>query len=163
MWLVYIGYGVIGGMGLGIGYISPVSPLQKFFPEMRGVAAGLAVCGFGGGSIIAPYSQLGLIGSTYTKDLNTVIGVPLTFVVLGSIYFVVMVLAGLVLRMPPPGYEVKGITINTISGAEKLKSNEEITETTELDNKDEKTEKKDIELQVEETSKSKDVFSMTLP
>ncbi|KAI8809027.1 major facilitator superfamily domain-containing protein [Cladochytrium replicatum] len=122
IWVVWIGYGVVGGMGLGIGYISPVSPLQKWFPEIRGVAAGLAVCGFGGGSIIAPYSQLALIGANYAKaapnDAN--LGVPLTFVILGSIYFVVMILAGLVLRMPPPGYEVKGITIETIRGAENM-------------------------------------------
>ncbi|KAI8805230.1 major facilitator superfamily domain-containing protein [Cladochytrium replicatum] len=123
-WIVWIGYGVIGGMGLGIGYISPVSPLQKWFPEMRGIAAGLAVCGFGGGSIIAPLTQLALIGSKYAKDpTQGNLGVPLTFVILGSIYFVVMVVCGLALRMPPPGYEVKGINIETIKGAENTATN----------------------------------------
>ncbi|KAI8809025.1 major facilitator superfamily domain-containing protein [Cladochytrium replicatum] len=123
-WIVWLGYGVIGGMGLGIGYISPVSPLQKWFPEMRGIAAGLAVCGFGGGSIIAPYTQLALIGAKYAKDpTQGNLGVPLTFVILGSCYFVVMVVCGLALRMPPPGYEVKGINIETIKGAENTANN----------------------------------------
>ncbi|KAI8928827.1 major facilitator superfamily domain-containing protein [Entophlyctis helioformis] len=117
--LVFIGYGVIGGMGLGIAYISPVSPLQKWFPEARGIAAGVAVCGFGGGSIIAPYTQKALIGANYAKTGEVgLVGVPLTFVILGSIYFVAMSLSAVVLRMPPPGYHVKGITIDTIKGAE---------------------------------------------
>ncbi|KAI8805216.1 major facilitator superfamily domain-containing protein [Cladochytrium replicatum] len=123
-WVVWLGYGVVGGMGLGIGYISPVSPLQKWFPEMRGIAAGLAVCGFGGGSIIAPYTQLALIGNKYSKNPDEGnLGVPLTFVILGTCYFVVMVICGLALRMPPPGYEVKGININTIKGAENTANN----------------------------------------
>ena len=57
--VIYIGYGVFGAMGLGISYISPVSPLQKWFPEIRGVAAGLAVCGFGAGSVFSPFTQKG--------------------------------------------------------------------------------------------------------
>ncbi|KAL2911452.1 hypothetical protein HK105_209064 [Polyrhizophydium stewartii] len=117
--LVIFGYGVIGGIGLGIAYIAPVSPLQKWFPEARGIAAGVAVCGFGGGSIIAPYSQKFLIGVNFAKTGEVgIVGVPLTFVVLGTIYFVAMTLSSLVLRMPPPGYTVKGITIDTIKGAE---------------------------------------------
>ncbi|KAJ1569910.1 hypothetical protein HK096_010392 [Nowakowskiella sp. JEL0078] len=141
-------------MGLGIGYIAPVSPLQKFFPEMRGIAAGLAVCGFGGGSIIAPFTQLALIGSTYVKDLNTVVGVPLTFVILGSCYFVIMILAGLVLRMPPPGYQVKGITIDTIAGAENI-SNVSRNGTHNYNDKDPEA--------LVGNNVKKDPFSMTLP
>ncbi|KAJ3100241.1 hypothetical protein HDU96_010411 [Phlyctochytrium bullatum] len=119
--VVYIGYGLFGGAGLGIAYISPVSPLQKWFPEIRGLAAGFAVCGFGGGSIIAPYTQKALIGSDYAKlgDPGKNLGVPLCFLILGSVYFTLMSLSAFVLRMPPPGYEVKGITIETIKGAEK--------------------------------------------
>ncbi|KAH9273584.1 hypothetical protein BASA83_004252 [Batrachochytrium salamandrivorans] len=94
--LVFFGYGVISGMGLGIAYISPVSPLQKWFPEARGIAAGVA------------NGQVGLVG------------LPLTFVVLGSVYFVAMCLSAIVLRMPPPGYIVKGITIDTVKGAEEF-------------------------------------------
>ncbi|KAJ3111613.1 hypothetical protein HDU96_005519, partial [Phlyctochytrium bullatum] len=119
--IVYIGYGVFAGAGLGVAYIAPVSPLQKWFPEIRGLAAGFAVCGFGGGSIIAPYTQKALIGPDFAKlgDPGKNLGVPLTFVVLGSVYFVLMVGAGVVLRMPPPGYEVNGITIDTVKGAER--------------------------------------------
>ena len=53
LWLVYVGYGVIGGIGLGIGYISPVSTLMKWFPDRPGLATGLAIMGFGGGALIA--------------------------------------------------------------------------------------------------------------
>ncbi|KAI9325485.1 major facilitator superfamily domain-containing protein [Obelidium mucronatum] len=120
--LVYIGYGILGGAGLGIAYISPVSPLQKWFPEYRGLAAGFAVCGFGGGSIIAPFTQKYLIGLDYQLDTvkNISLGVPLAFVILGCIYFTIMSIGSLVLRMPPPGYEVKGIKIDTVKGAETL-------------------------------------------
>ncbi|KAJ3008998.1 UNVERIFIED_CONTAM: hypothetical protein HDU68_002876 [Siphonaria sp. JEL0065] len=120
--LVYIGYGILGGSGLGIAYISPVSPLQKWFPEYRGLAAGFAVFGFGGGSIIAPFTQKYLIGLDYqlNTEKNIALGVPLTFVILGCIYFVIMSICSLVLRMPPPGYEVKGIKIDTVKGAETL-------------------------------------------
>ncbi|EGF79781.1 hypothetical protein BATDEDRAFT_89188 [Batrachochytrium dendrobatidis JAM81] len=119
--LVFVGYGIIGGIGLGIAYIAPVSPLQKWFPEARGIAAGVAVCGFGGGSIIAPYAQKFLIGVNYQKTYQVgIVGIPLTFVLLGSIYFVLMVVSAVVLRMPPPGYSVKGITIDTIKGAEEF-------------------------------------------
>ncbi|KAJ3196563.1 hypothetical protein HK101_008475 [Irineochytrium annulatum] len=118
--VVYIGYGFIGGMGLGIAYIAPVSPLQKWFPELRGLAAGVAVCGFGGGSIIAPYTQKLLIGTNYAKmgEVGKNLGVPLTFIILGTCYFVLMFAAAVVLRMPPPGYSVNGINIETIKGAE---------------------------------------------
>jgi MFS family permease len=119
--LIYFGYGFIGGAGLGISYISPVSPLQKWFPELRGLAAGLAVCGFGAGSIFSPYTQKALIGVTYATTGVANVGLPLTFVILGSAYFVIMSLCALVLRMPPPGYEVKGIRIETVKGAEKYK------------------------------------------
>ncbi|KAJ3407899.1 hypothetical protein HDV05_005235 [Chytridiales sp. JEL 0842] len=119
--VVYIGYGLFAGAGLGISYIAPVSPLQKWFPEMRGLAAGLAVCGFGGGSIIAPYTQKALIGADYALKEIPNLGVPLTFVILGASYFVLMSLAALTLRMPPHGYEVKGITIETIKGSETVR------------------------------------------
>ncbi|KAJ3065676.1 hypothetical protein HDU98_010949 [Podochytrium sp. JEL0797] len=120
--LVYIGYGIFGGAGLGLAYISPVSPLQKWFPEYRGIAAGFAVFGFGGGSIIAPYTQKYLIGLDYqlNTSANKFLGVPLAFVILGCVYAVIMALGSLVLRMPPPGYEVRGIKIDTVKGAETL-------------------------------------------
>ncbi|KAJ3050682.1 hypothetical protein HK097_008323 [Rhizophlyctis rosea] len=118
--LVFFGYGFVGGAGLGISYISPVSPLQKWFPDLRGVAAGLAVCGFGAGSIFSPYTQRALIGPDFAKTGVQNLGLPLTFVILGSCYYVLMVLAAFVLRMPPPGYTVNGIDIHTVKGAEGL-------------------------------------------
>ena len=58
LWLVYLGYGVVGGCGLGLGYVSPVSTLIKWFPDRRGMAAGMAIMGFGGGAIIgAPWNS----------------------------------------------------------------------------------------------------------
>ncbi|OXA56782.1 putative MFS-type transporter YhjX [Folsomia candida] len=97
IWLVFVGYGITSGVGLGICYISPVSALQKWFPDKRGMASGLAVCGFGAGSIIFAKVQLPLYNN---------VGLPLTFVVLGSVYLVLMVLSGLVLRTPPPNFSV---------------------------------------------------------
>ena len=60
LWIIYLGYGVLGGCGLGIGYISPVSTLIKWFPDRPGMATGMAIMGFGGGALIAAP----LIGST---------------------------------------------------------------------------------------------------
>jgi MFS family permease len=111
MWLLYIGYGCIGGCGLGVAYISPVSPLQKWFPDWRGLASGLAVCGFGAGSIIAPFGQNALITANNGNPW-------LSFVVLGSVYWIVSMSCALILRIPPPGYTVKGMTVDTIKGAD---------------------------------------------
>src|SRR3954467_5718639 len=74
LWLVYLGYGVIGGIGLGIGYISPVSTLIKWFPDRPGLATGLAIMGFGGGALIAsPASRqlLSLYDSGYDPNVST--------------------------------------------------------------------------------------------
>ncbi|KAF9972851.1 hypothetical protein BGZ73_003948 [Actinomortierella ambigua] len=100
--LVYIGYGIFGGLGLGISYISPVSALQKWFPDRRGVAAGLAVSGFGAGSIVM---------AKVPDPLAAAVGLPLTFVILGCFYFMVMVLCAFVFRVPPPGYVVNGLDV----------------------------------------------------
>lgn len=95
MWLLYIGYGIIGGFAVGISYVTPVSALQKWFPHKRGLAAGFGVCGFGGGSIVIGKVILPLISS---------VGLPMTFVVLGSCYFIAMASTAFVFRLPPPGY-----------------------------------------------------------
>ena len=94
LWLVYLGYGVIGGIGLGIGYISPVSTLIKWFPDRPGLATGLAIMGFGGGALIAsPLSArlLALYDSGYdaTDPASVASGhaVMLLFVTLGIVYF----------------------------------------------------------------------------
>ncbi len=95
MWLLYIGYGIIGGFAIGISYVTPVSALQKWFPHKRGLAAGFGVCGFGGGSIV--------IGKVILPLINSV-GLPMTFVVLGSCYFVAMISTAFIFRLPPPDY-----------------------------------------------------------
>ncbi|KAF9425877.1 hypothetical protein BGZ94_007144 [Podila epigama] len=103
--LVYIGYGIFGGLGLGISYISPVSALQKWFPDRRGVAAGLAVSGFGAGSIVM---------AKVPDPLSSAVGLPLTFVILGIAYFVIMVMCAFVFRVPPPGYVVNGLDVYAV-------------------------------------------------
>ncbi|KAK9765087.1 hypothetical protein K7432_006860 [Basidiobolus ranarum] len=113
MWLLYIGYGIIGGFGLGLGYISPVSALQKWFPDRRGLAAGFAVCGFGAGSIAI---------AKIPDTLRAAVGLPLTFVILGSCYFICMTLAALVIRIPPPGYVVENGKVTEVTQSEKGES-----------------------------------------
>ena len=80
LWLLYVGYGVIGGCGLGLGYVSPVSTLIKWFPDRRGMATGLAIMGFGGGAIIGAPLKEGLIKCFYEAPqyLGTIEDVPLT-------------------------------------------------------------------------------------
>src|SRR3954447_13994376 len=87
LWLMWLGSGVIGGIGLGLGYISPVSTLIKWFPDRRGMATGMAIMGFGGGAMIgAPLANL-LMNHFKTE---TSVGVWQTFVTLAVIYFVFM-------------------------------------------------------------------------
>ncbi|KAG0233619.1 major facilitator superfamily domain-containing protein [Mortierella sp. GBAus27b] len=100
--LIYFGYGVIGGTGLGLCYISPVSALQKWFPDRRGLAAGFAVCGFGAGSIAL---------AKVPTPLTAAVGLTECFVVLGCCYFAIMFLCCLVFRVPPPGFIVNGLDI----------------------------------------------------
>src|SRR3546814_20187854 len=84
IWLVYLGYGVLGGVGLGIGYVSPVSTLIKWFPDKRGMATALAILGFGGGAFIASPMSVALMKHFSTP---TSVGVVPTFVVVGALYF----------------------------------------------------------------------------
>jgi MFS family permease len=105
IWLLYLGYGVVGGCGLGLGYITPVSTLVKWFPDRRGFATGIAIMGFGGGSIIAsPLSTWSM--SLFTTTTSN--GVAETFVVLGLLYFVVMILGAFSFRLPPAGWSPDG-------------------------------------------------------
>ncbi|MER5392152.1 OFA family MFS transporter [Saccharopolyspora sp. NPDC002686] len=99
-WLVVLGYGFVGGIGLGIGYISPVSTLIKWFPDRPGMATGIAIMGFGGGALIAsPWSTQML--SSFGSDRS---GIALTFLVHGVVYAVFMSLGVLLIRTPPPGW-----------------------------------------------------------
>ncbi|MGO2813288.1 MAG: L-lactate MFS transporter [Brevibacterium aurantiacum] len=109
LWLVYLGYGVIGGIGLGIGYISPVSTLMKWFPDRPGLATGLAIMGFGGGALIAsPMSnQLMSLYGGGPEPENLVAGLTPTFVTLGIVYAVVIAAGAFVIRVPHPEWTPK--------------------------------------------------------
>lgn len=85
--LLYVGYGVLGGIGLGLGYVSPVSTLIRWFPDRRGMATGMAIMGFGGGAMIAAPLSVALM--SHFKSASSV-GVAETFVVLGVAYFISM-------------------------------------------------------------------------
>jgi MFS family permease len=107
IWLLYLGLGVIGGCGLGLGYISPVSTLIKWFPDRRGMATGMAIMGFGGGAMIG--SPLANILMNHFKTATSV-GVEETFLTMGAIYFVAMLAGAFGYRLPPPGWQPAGWT-----------------------------------------------------
>ena len=106
-WMMLLGSGVIGGIGLGLGYISPVSTLIKWFPDRRGMATGMAIMGFGGGA---------MIGSPLAAELmrffatDTDVGVSQTFVTMALIYFMFMMAGALAYRVPPKGWQPAGWT-----------------------------------------------------
>jgi MFS family permease len=105
LWLVYLGYGVIGGVGLGIGYITPVSTLIAWFPDRRGMATGMAIMGFGGGAFIA--SQLSdILMRHFASPTST--GVVETWVVLGVVYLLFMLGGAFGYRVPPPDWRPTG-------------------------------------------------------
>jgi MFS family permease len=161
LWLLYLGYGVIGGCGLGLGYVSPVSTLVRWFPDRRGMATGMAIMGFGGGALIATplkeyllkqfyrapdylgtqdslehavANQAGVQGAMLAGQWREVLvlsahesaaradhaaagvylvgtgstGVGETFVVLGIVYFLVMLAAALAYRLPAPDWKPEG-------------------------------------------------------
>lgn len=115
LWVVYLGYGVIGGIGLGIGYISPVSTLVKWFPDRPGLATGTAIMGFGGGALIGAPLAVNLM-KFYATPTST--GVAPTLLTMGIIYVCFMLVGALIVRVPdarwlPAGYvaptESKGL------------------------------------------------------
>jgi MFS family permease len=108
-WMVVLGYGVIGGIGLGIGYISPVSTLIKWFPDRPGMATGLAIMGFGGGALIAsPWSASMLSAFGATGNNAQAGGVALAFLVHGLAYAVFMSVGWLLVRVPADGWQPAG-------------------------------------------------------
>ncbi len=107
IWLLYLGLGIIGGCGLGLGYISPVSTLIRWFPDRRGMATGMAIMGFGGGAMIG--SPLANLLMNHFKTATSV-GVEETFATLGLIYFVAMLAGAFGYRLPPPGWKPAGWT-----------------------------------------------------
>jgi MFS family permease len=108
-WLVVLGYGVIGGIGLGIGYISPVSTLIKWFPDRPGMATGLAIMGFGGGALIAsPWSASMLSGFGATGEGAQAGGIAMAFLVHGLVYAVFMSVGWLLVRVPADDWRPAG-------------------------------------------------------
>jgi len=107
LWLMWLGSGVIGGIGLGLGYISPVSTLIKWFPDKRGMATGMAIMGFGGGAMVGAPLAATLMGHFANAQE---VGVWQSFVVMAAIYFVFMVAGALAYRVPPTGWKPEGWT-----------------------------------------------------
>jgi MFS family permease len=122
IWLLYLGYGVLGGIGLGLGYISPVSTLIKWFPDRPGMATGLAIMGFGGGAMIGSplsYFLMEHYGSSST-------GVAETFATLGIVYFCFMMFGVLTVRVPPPNWKPPGEVKKAASSVPSVTPNEAI-------------------------------------
>jgi MFS family permease len=122
LWLVYLGYGVIGGIGLGIGYISPVSTLIKWFPDRPGLATGLAIMGFGGGALVAgPASRqlLSFYDAGYDPNVSTSVAsggaLVALFLTLGIGYFVIMMFGVFNVRVPAEGWRPEGFDPATVA------------------------------------------------
>ncbi|MFI4889428.1 MAG: OFA family MFS transporter [Steroidobacterales bacterium] len=107
LWMMWLGSGVIGGIGLGLGYISPVSTLIKWFPDRRGMATGMAIMGFGGGAMIGSPLATTLMARFASPGDP---GVWQTFVTLGVIYFVFMMMGSFAYRVPVTGWRPAGWT-----------------------------------------------------
>ncbi len=129
-WLVVVGYGFVGGIGLGIGYISPVSTLIKWFPDRPGLSTGIAIMGFGGGALIASPLTTQLLGAF---GAGTGVGIGQTFLVMGLIYAVFMSVGWLLIRVPAEGWKPAGwnpeeqqtgalISTNDVSAANAIKT-----------------------------------------
>jgi MFS family permease len=105
LWLLYLGYGIVGGIGLGLGYISPVSTLMKWFPDRPGMATGMAIMGFGGGA---------LIGGPLAEELmkrfasSSSVGAWEAMLVMACLYAVFMLSGSLIVRVPPEGWKPAG-------------------------------------------------------
>lgn len=107
IWLVYLGHGVLGGIGLGLGYISPVSTLIKWFPDRPGMATGMAIMGFGGGAMIASPLSVNLMNYFQSE---TSVGVMETFVLMGLLYFAFMMFGVFTVRIPRDDWKPEGWT-----------------------------------------------------
>lgn len=109
--LFILSYGFLSGVGLGIGYIAPVSTLVKWFPDRRGLATGMAVLGFGTGALITAPVAAALMES---------VGIPMTFYILGTSYFILMLLGALYIAPPPRNWMPQGMKENKTRGVRKL-------------------------------------------
>src|ERR1700683_4199721 len=112
LWWLYLTYGVMGGIGLGMGYVVPVAVLVKWFPDRRGLITGIAVGGFGAGALItAPVA---------TRLIQTV-GVLHTFAYLGVAFLIVTVISGAFMQNPPEGWKPQGWTASLTQAAQRAK------------------------------------------
>ena len=111
LWWLYLSYGFIGGIGLGLGYIVPVAVLVKWFPDRRGLITGIAVGGFGAGALVTAPVATRLIQS---------VGVLPTFAYLGVAYFIVAVIAALFMQNPPEGWQLEGWTATEKQTSERV-------------------------------------------
>ncbi len=110
LFLLYLCYGVMAGIGLGVGYITPVSTLVKWFPDKRGLATGLAIMGFGFASLIA---------SPIIQKLIVAVGLRNTFFIMGTVYFAIMILSSQYLAPPHPGWMPKGYAQKAVSARDR--------------------------------------------
>ncbi len=109
--LVYFGYGVVGGIGLGLGYISPVSTLIKWFPDRPGLATGLAVMGFGGGAMVGgPLANQLMAHFKVTGPIAGLAPIPATMLTMGTVYFLFMMYGAFTIRVPEAGWKPTGWT-----------------------------------------------------
>ena len=108
LWLIYLGYGVLGGIALGIGYISPVSTLIKWFPDRPGMATGMAIMGFGGGAFHS-LAAFGVVDAPLQHS-DPCGAIAETFIVLGAVYFIWMLAGSLIVRVPAPEWKPEGYT-----------------------------------------------------
>jgi MFS family permease len=105
LWLLYLGYGFVGGIGLGLGYISPVSTLVRWFPDRPGMATGMAIMGFGGGALIGAPLGVKLLDHFRSAASS---GVAEAFIVMAMLYAISMLFGALIVRVPPEGWKPEG-------------------------------------------------------
>jgi len=110
IWLLYLGSGLIGGIGLGLGYISPVSTLIKWFPDRPGMATGMAIMGFGGGAMIASPLSVWLM-ERYSSASSTN-GLMESFLILGCIYLALMLFGSIIVKIPAQEWKPKGFVLS---------------------------------------------------
>ncbi|KAJ2007356.1 hypothetical protein H4R26_000838 [Coemansia thaxteri] len=103
--MLYFGYGFVGGIGMGIGYVTTIDAVIQWYPNARGFASGLAVSGFGSGAVA--FSNL-------NAQLVRTFSVPLVFVILGAVNLAIMMMCAMVMRPPPPSHNVPGVAINLV-------------------------------------------------
>lgn len=122
LYVFYLGYGAISGVGLGVGYICPVSTLVKWFPDRRGLATGLAIMGFGFGALMA---------SSLIQFLMTSVGLAPTFWILAVAYFAIMMASAQYLAPPPEGWEPEGFSAAQKTG--KVKKREDLAQVSSIE------------------------------